>query len=129
MPDDLVGRYLDCLRRGEPDAMLSLFTDDAIVHSPLYGTLPAAQFYPRLFSDTQQSTLHLRRTFRDGESSIAFWFDFDWVLGDGTPAPFSVVDVAELDPSGRISTLHIVYDTVGIRDAFRAATGHESTGI
>jgi hypothetical protein len=40
------------------------------------------------------------------------------VLADGTPAPFTVVDVAELDEHGLISRLHIVYDTHPIRQSW-----------
>ena len=36
--------------------MLALFADGAIVHSPLYGTLPAAEFYPTLFADTSSAS-------------------------------------------------------------------------
>ena len=52
---------------------------------------------------------------------VSFWFDFDWTLSTGEPAPFTVVDVAELDEHGLIERLHIVYDTHPIRDAFNDA--------
>ncbi len=42
------------------------------------------------------------------------------MLADGSPAPFTVVDVAELAPDGRIETLHIVYDTAEVRQTFEA---------
>jgi len=40
--------------------MLKLFTPDAVVHSPQYGQLPAARFYPALLADTGQSRLTLK---------------------------------------------------------------------
>ena len=119
----LVDAYLDALQRGDADAVLALFADGGFVHSPLYGRLPASDFYPRLFRDTGGATLRLLRTLRDGDRAIAFWFDFDWVLADGTPAPFRVIDLAELDDDGRITALHIVYDTHPIRADFDRATG------
>jgi hypothetical protein len=54
----------------------------------------------------------------DGAPLIALWFHFDWILKSGEPAPFDVVDVLELDTSGRITDLHIIYDTAGLRAAF-----------
>ena len=68
------------------------------------------QFYPTLFADTAEAKLTLRRVFRDDREAVAFWFDFAWVLADGTPAPFTVVDIAELTEDGLIANLHIIYD-------------------
>lgn len=113
--------YLSALESADLNRVLALFTEDAVVHSPLYGRLPASEFYPKLFADTAESRLHLRRVFASDDNSIAFWFDFDWTLADGTPAPFSVVDIAELDGEGRIAQLHIVYDTAPLRGAFESA--------
>jgi hypothetical protein len=50
------------------------------------------------------------------------WFDFAWVLAGGTPAPFTVVDIAELTDDGLIASLHIVDDTSPIRADFEQAT-------
>jgi hypothetical protein len=44
-------------------------------------------------------------------------------LADGTLAPFTVVDVAELDQDGRIRALHIHYDTAPLRSRFDALRG------
>lgn len=118
---DLVSEYLGALGERDLPRMLALFADGAVVHSPLYGTQPAADFYPRLFADTADATLRLRAVMHaPGAGPVAFWFDFDWTLADGTPAPFTAVDVVELDEAGRIRALHIVYDTFRVRPAFEA---------
>lgn len=117
----LVDEYLASLEAADADRVLALFTADGIVDSPLYGTLPASEFYPLLFADTASSRLTLRATMtgaQEGGAVVSFWFDFDWTLSTGEPAPFTVVDVAELDHHGLIERLHIVYDTAPIRDAF-----------
>jgi ketosteroid isomerase-like protein len=121
-PSTLVERYLAALESSDLAGVLALFSPSASVHSPLYGTLPPAEFYPALFADTRSSRLTLRSVMQDvrGEPVISFWFLFDWVLADGAPAPFTVVDVAELAPDGRIESLHIVYDTAAVREAFDA---------
>ena len=122
--DALVDTYLRALSTSDIDLAVSLFTPDGIVDSPLYGELPAREFYPALFADTAESVLTLRRTLvSEDAATIAFWFDFGWVLADGAPAPFTVVDVAELR-DGLISRLHIVYDTHPIREAWTRQ--HES---
>lgn len=116
--DALVDGYLEGLNAGDVELLLRLFTPDGTVDSPLYGVMPARDFYPALFEDTAQSVVTLRKKLVSEDfSTIAFWFDFDWTLADGSPAPFTVVDVAELR-DGLISALHIVYDTYPLRDAW-----------
>lgn len=125
-PDELAHAYLDALTVADVDAVLGLFADDGIVHSPLYGVLPATEFYPRLFADTGKAELTLRSamsgTAEDGRAVVSFWFHFDWRLASGTAAPFDVVDVAVLDTTGDIVELHIVYDTVDVRPKFNRET-------
>lgn len=125
--DELVTAYLRALATSDVELALSLFAVDGQVHSPLYGLLPAAQFYPALFADTRESLLTLRSVMhgvdRAGSATVSFWFHFDWRLPSGVAAPFDVVDVAQLDPACRITALHIIYDTVDVRPLFEAETG------
>ena len=118
----LVDEYLAAMEAADAARILALFTPHATVNSPLYGVVPAREFYPRLFGDTAQSRLRLRSVMAgettENRPTLAFWFDFDWTLSDGTNAPFTVVDVAELDPDGRILRLHILYDTAPLRSSF-----------
>lgn len=130
MSDDLAERYLAALGSSDVPRMLALFTPDAVVHSPLYGDVPAREFYPQLFADTGAAELTLLGTMRgdsaDGRPLVSFLFHFDWTLPNGTPAPFDVVDVAELDDAGLITGIRIIYDTVTVRPAFEADTGKSS---
>ncbi|OJW01511.1 MAG: hypothetical protein BGO47_12910 [Microbacterium sp. 67-17] len=122
--DRLVHEYLASLEAADADRVVALFAPGGMVESPLYGTMPAAEFYPVLFADTASSRLTLRTTTTgstEGRTVVSFWFDFGWILSTGQPAPFTVVDVAELDQHGMIERLHIVYDTFPIRDAFNDA--------
>ena len=128
--DDLVGRYLAVLGSSDVERMLALFAPDAVVHSPLYGDVPAREFYPQLFADTGAAELTLLGTMHGdsagGRPLVSFLFHFDWTLPNGTSAPFDVVDVAELDDAGLISSIRIIYDTVSVRPAFEADTGKSS---
>jgi len=129
-PTELARAYLDALGRADLDAVLTLFAPGAVVHSPLYGPLPAEDFYPKLFADTSGSQLTLRAvlegTTTDGRPTVAICFHFDWRLPSGTPAPFDVVDLAELDAEGRITSLRLIYDTVDVRPVFEQDTGRPS---
>jgi SnoaL-like protein len=124
---ELVSAYLAALAAGDAEAILDLFTPGAVVNSPLYGPTPAVDFFPRTIADTGAARLTLLGVMEGrsglGSPLIAFWFHFDWRLASGAAAPFNAVDVAELSEDGRISALHIVYDTVDVRPVFEAETG------
>ena len=128
--DDLVAAYLDALTAADAERVISLFADDGVVHSPLYGPQPARDFYPALFADTSQANLSLKSVMSGtdyrGNATVSFWFHFDWRLPSGAAAPFDVVDVATLGPDGKVKELHIVYDTVEVRATFEADTGQTS---
>ena len=123
---DLIDEYLAALEVGDAKRVLALFAPDGIVYSPLYGAVPAREFYPTLFADTAEIRLGLRRVFRDDREAVAFWFDFTWVLAGGTSASSTIVDIAELTEDGLISSLHIIYDTAPIRGGFEQSHGHQT---
>jgi hypothetical protein len=127
-PQQLADDYLSALGRADLDAILALFSSGAIVHSPLYGEMPAAEFYPALFGVTRESRLTqrgvLQGTGADGTALVSIWFRYDWQLADGSEVTFDVVDMLELGADGRIGTLHIVYDTArAARAAFERQAG------
>jgi hypothetical protein len=128
--DDLVNTYLPAITNSDATLVVSLFTADGAVHSPLYGSLPATDFYSALFEDTSQANLTLNSVMtgqdQSGGKTVSFWFHFDWRLPSGAAAPFDVVDVATLTSEGKIQDLHIIYDTVDVRPAFEAEIGRSS---
>ena len=88
---ELAEAYLGALGRADLTAILSLFGAGAVVHSPLYGPVPACEFFPALFGDTAESRLTLRGvtqgTAADGTPLVSIWFHFDWQLPGGQRAP------------------------------------------
>lgn len=118
----IASAYLGALESGNVAAVLALFHPEAIVHSPLYGPLPAAEFYPRLLADTGRARLHLHGV-TEGRHLVGIWFRFDWTLPSGESADFECVDLLELHEDGRIRSLRIFYDTVTARPAFEKETG------
>ena len=59
-PRELAGDYLSALGRSDLGALLALYTAGAVVHSPLHGPMPAADFYATLLAGTARSQLTLR---------------------------------------------------------------------
>ncbi|WP_433336653.1 nuclear transport factor 2 family protein [Spirillospora sp. CA-294931] len=126
-PHEIAERYLAALETADLPAVLALCTPDAVVHSPLYGPQPAAEFYPALFADTGRARLELRGVTSgdtvEGRPMVTIWFTFEWTLPSGAPADFECVDVLELAADGRVAALRIIYDTVNVRPAFEAEKG------
>jgi len=129
-PRELAEDYLSALGRADLDALLALFTAGAVVHSPLYGPMPAGDFYAALLADTAGSQLTLRGVMDgaavDGTPLVSVWFTFGWRLAGGAQVSFDVVDVLELADDGQIAVLRIVYDTAAARPVFEAQTGRRS---
>lgn len=116
---EILKKYLQFLEAGDYENLISLFTKEAVVHSPLYGKVAAVQFYKDLFEDTSGSKLTLLNIFTGKkESTAAVHFQFDWILKDGTAAPFEVVDVCKFSSDGKIEELTIIYDSAKTRAAF-----------
>jgi ketosteroid isomerase-like protein len=57
--DELVATYLRAMSTSDVDVAVSLFTDDAVVHSPLYGPTEPRTFYPPAVRRHQRRPLEL----------------------------------------------------------------------
>ncbi len=57
--NDLVKTYLKGLEARDIDSIMVLFTPDGTVHSPVFGKIPAQQFYKDFFADTSKMDVEL----------------------------------------------------------------------
>ncbi|MFB9906572.1 nuclear transport factor 2 family protein [Allokutzneria oryzae] len=117
-----VDRYLELLAAADVAGVIDLFSPDGTVVSPLYGTLPAERFYPKLVADTQRSEIVQEDMFVSVHDPrrVAVQFRYGWTMSDGTKTSFDCVDAIELDDEGRIAQLRIIYDTHPLRAAWAA---------
>ncbi|MFI0452190.1 nuclear transport factor 2 family protein [Actinomadura sp. 6N118] len=120
MPEDRVAAYLEQLVAGDLDGVLSLFNGDAVIESPLYGQMTAADFYTGLFEDTERSEITPIDTFTSNTDPrrVAVRFRYDWTLANGSPTTFDCVDVIDFDDDWKIARLTIVYDTHPLRSVW-----------
>lgn len=108
--------YLTFLEAGDVENILSLFSDNGMVVSPLYGSKPASQFYRELQADTENSTITKNGFFLDEHHNrIAIFFKYEWTLINGDVSTFDVVDILEFDSQNKIVKLTIIYDTMVTR--------------
>ena len=116
-----VNNYLSALEAADLEKLLSLFTDDARVKSPLYGYINAKQFYSDLFVDTESSVLTVHDVFLSTSDNpkAAAHFHYQWQMKNGSVTEFECVDVFEFDGgTGKIASLSIIYDSGRTRAAF-----------
>ncbi|WP_346353231.1 hypothetical protein [Azotosporobacter soli] len=118
--NDIIKKYFTGLESADYQSTIQLFAEDAIVKSPLYGTVSAQIFYKDLFKDTTQSKITLLNVFsnKNTPSVGAVHFRYDWTMKDGSQTFFECVDIINLSACRRIKELTIIYDTFGTRDAF-----------
>ena len=109
--ETIIQSYFSALETGSAEKVLSLFSQEAVVHSPLYGVQPANQFYQSLFEDTNASQLTVHQIFTDQEKAAAAHFSYHWTLKNGKQVQFEGVDLFQFDDQNRITELRIIYDT------------------
>ncbi len=113
--------YLEYLGSADIPGLRSLFASDAKVVSPLYGELPAVEFYDRLLQDTRTSKLRLHQKWYDEKSQRgALFFAYGWEMANGQFAKFDVVDIIQFNTEGEILELQIIYDTQATRTAWQS---------
>ncbi len=114
--EDVVRRYLKALEDSDYRQIISLFTGDAVVKSPLYGVMKAQEFYRMLFMETASSKIKPIHICSGKEFAMAY-FKYEWTLENGSVCEFECVDVFRFSDDGKIRELTIIYDTSPVRNA------------
>ncbi|MBU7046496.1 MAG: nuclear transport factor 2 family protein [Theionarchaea archaeon] len=115
--EEVLTQYIQALEKGDYSDIMALFTQDAVILSPLYGKVRASHFYKELLKDTGKSTITVFHVFTN-KNVGAIHFLYEWMLNNGTQTSFECVDIVEFSEDGRIKQLTIIYDTSGIRREF-----------
>ena len=126
MSSDIGERYLHAVEAGDPEAVLALFTEDAVVVSPLYGEAPARAFYPVLLSDTRRAAFQVVDVFASTRDprSLAVRTRSRWTLNSGFSAEIDGIHLLGLDDLGeKIASLNVLYDTAAVRETFQTMKG------
>ena len=109
---NIVKSYITFLENGEVEKIINLFTPQGVVHSPLYGTKSARDFYTILSNDTSNSELKINGIFEDQEANrLALYFNYKWTLKNNKVVVFDVVDIIYFNDANKIIELNIIYDT------------------
>lgn len=116
--DETVRAYFAALDSNDLDAMLALFSVDAVVLSPMLGEVRAATFFPKVFGASSATAITVFDVLvsAEGYPRAVGYFNYDWTLKDGSEITFDAADVFDFDADGRIAKMTILYDTHPIRD-------------
>lgn len=105
--------YLSAMEQGNLEGVLVCFSEDGIIHSPVYGEVPVKRFYEKLFSDTKSAEVRINSIYAavDDENRWAAHFGYHWIKIDGSVVDTDLVDLFEFDKeTALIANLRIVFD-------------------
>ena len=115
----IVNEYLNAIMQADLDNIVSLFSDDAYVYTPLQGrNLPPDEFFSMLFEASAEVKIKLIDVFLSAEGSgrIAGYFNYSWGLPNGEKVSFDAVDIFELSlEDQKIRSIVAIYDTHVLR--------------
>ena len=117
--EKVIHKYLEGLEKADAESILSLFAENAVVHSPLYGKMTAVDFYKGLFDDSNASVIHCHSIFTNTTKNAAnVFFTYEWTMANGKRSTFDCVDIFNFDTNGLITEMRIIYDTAKTRPLF-----------
>ncbi|HEV8286905.1 MAG TPA: hypothetical protein VGQ09_21495 [Chitinophagaceae bacterium] len=113
-------QYIDALQAADYNKIIALFSEEGVVHSPLYGDLSAKEFFKKLSSDTQCSKITMLNIFSsiDRPNVYSAHFKYEWTLKDNSETNFDCVDIFVFNEISKIKEMTIIYDTHKIRGSF-----------
>lgn len=111
--------YAHALATNNYDAITSLFADDGVVNSPVYGNMTARAFYENLFKKNIYSDIRVKNIFRESNDPhiIALHLFLKAKVPDVQVN--DCIDILKVNDAGKISSLTIIFDTFPVRGALK----------
>jgi len=119
--EELCRSYLAAMENGDLEALLSIFTEDAVATSPISGKQPVRDFYSYVMRITSARSMTLRTIFTgvSDPTRAAIHIAYTRTVGNGKPATIEGVDVFELtEDLSKFTSVSIIYDTAPVRSDF-----------
>ncbi|QIK77891.1 nuclear transport factor 2 family protein [Sphingomonas piscis] len=116
--DSFRDRYIASLNTADVEGAMSLFTQDAVVVSPLYGENPVRNYLERLLVDSRKAGATCKRSFMSNDGAIAFHLTCRWTFATGREYVFDRVDLFDGFVDGRAGRLSLLYDSAPFRAEF-----------
>jgi hypothetical protein len=111
-------KYRIAVKERNLEAIISMFSLDAVVITPLKGKCNVATYHEWLFKTVKKSSVKVRNVFQalNGEISIAVLADYEWLMHDGRTINFGGMSVFEFTADKKlIKKMSTFYDTSIVR--------------
>ncbi|MFA0809929.1 nuclear transport factor 2 family protein [Microbulbifer epialgicus] len=119
----LCRKYLSALEKGDLEALLALFTKDAMVFSPIFGECRVVDFYSYVIKATKDRSMTLKNIMLGvvDPNQVAVYVSYTRAVENNKPATIDTVDVFDLAADlSAFSSVTIIYDTAPVRGDFKA---------
>jgi hypothetical protein len=111
-------QYRKAVKERNFNAILSLFSSDAVIVTPLKGSCDVRTYHEWLFATVKKSTVKVINAFQalNGEISIAVQANYEWLMHDEKIINFGGMSVFEFTADKKkIKKMSTFYDTSLVR--------------
>lgn len=120
-------RYRLAVKERNLDAILSMFSEDAIIQTPLKGICKPKPYHEWFFANIKKSTVIVQNVFQalNGDISISVHSHYKWLLHNGEVIEFDGVSIFEFTQDRlKIRKITNFYDTSHVRLSLEKANLH-----
>lgn len=111
-------QYRKAVRDRDFEAILSMFSSDAVIITPLKGSCDVKTYHEWLFATVKKTSVKIINVYQalNGEISIAVQAEYEWVMQDDKVIHFVGMSVFEFTPDKKkIQKMSSFYDTSLVR--------------
>ena len=120
-------QYRKAVKERNLDAVLALFSPDAMIITPLKGNCDVGTYHEWFFGTVKRSTVKVINAFQalNSEICLAVLAEYEWLMHDDKVINFSGMSVFDFTPDKReIKKMSTFYDTSIVRPQL-AASGYD----
>ena len=111
-------QYRKAVKERNLDAVLAVFSPDALIVTPLKGSCDVRTYHPWLFKAVKRSTVKVINAFQamNSEICLAVQANYEWLMHDDTVIHFTGMSVFDFTPDKKkIKKMSTFYDTSLVR--------------
>jgi hypothetical protein len=111
-------QYRKAVKKRDLEAVLAVFSPDALIVTPLKGSCDVRTYHEWLFATVERSTVKVINAFQamNSEICLAVLADYEWLMHDGRVVNFSGMSVFDFSVDKmKIKKLSTFYDTSVVR--------------
>ncbi|SNS50838.1 hypothetical protein SAMN06265795_103132 [Noviherbaspirillum humi] len=114
---ELCRQYQRAIDAKDLSGVLALFTEDALITTPLSGQLPPLEYHRRLFAIARQSISRVLNVYEGtkGNPSLALYLQHTLVLTNGKTIEIRAMNVYDATPGeDRFTSMNILFDGAAV---------------